>query len=95
MGEAGIDAMLLQLADLHDDTHEFVADRSRMGRLARELRIPTAGCISFDDYQEVVNPPTIVSGSDLMINELGLQPGPEVGHLSARDCGSSSRRRNQ
>ncbi|MCE9646354.1 MAG: HD domain-containing protein [Chloroflexi bacterium] len=77
VGEAGVDLVLLALADvratrvhaLSMDTWKTYLDVAR---------------ILLENYwerpEEVVAPPRLLDGNDLM-NELGLQPGPDVGRL--------------
>lgn len=76
-GEAGVDLLLLGLADLrgvrgHTLTQESWSDALDVARVFLENY--------WEKPEEAVAPPRLVSGDDLMA-ELGLLPGPIVGEL--------------
>lgn len=76
-GLSGVDIVLLSLADMlatYGDT---------LSQEAWERELATARALLegwFDQSARVVQPPRLLSGTDLM-NELNLVPGPEVGRL--------------
>jgi poly(A) polymerase len=77
VGEAGVDVLLLALAD-HIATYGPDVQRERWGR-----RIKAAGKLLAEYWArlaENVAPPPLVSGHDLM-SELGLPPGKRIGEL--------------
>jgi len=77
VGEAGVDVLLLALAD-HIATHGPDVQSERWGR-----RIEATGELLAEYWArlaEDVAPPPLVSGHDLM-SELGLRPGKRVGEL--------------
>jgi poly(A) polymerase len=76
-GDAGIDILLLALAD-HLATYAFEVEESGwsgvvdlVARMMGEYWEPNAG---------VANPPTLINGRDLL-RDLDLQPGPQIGRL--------------
>jgi poly(A) polymerase len=76
-GEAGIDLILLALADTratfdHTLTQEHWAATLDVCRTLLEAW--------FEKADEIVKPPSLLNGDDL-INELKLKPGPEIGKL--------------
>jgi putative nucleotidyltransferase with HDIG domain len=76
-GEAGVDVLLLALAD-HIATHGSDVDPDRWGR-----RIQATGELLAEYWARLakeVAPAPLVSGSDLM-SELGLSPGKRIGEL--------------
>jgi tRNA nucleotidyltransferase/poly(A) polymerase len=76
-GEAGVDVLLLSLAD-HLATHGPDLDPDRW---ARRLELSRA---MLDEYfhrrEETVSPPALITGRDVM-RESGLKSGPEVGRV--------------
>ena len=77
VGEAGVDVLLLALAD-HIATHGPDVQTERWGK-----RIRTTGELLAEYWArlaENVAPPLLVSGHDLM-SELGLPPGKRIGEL--------------
>ena len=77
VGEAGVDVLLLALAD-HIATHGPDVQTERWGR-----RIRTTGELLAEYWArlaENVAPPLLVSGHDLM-SDLGLPPGKRIGEL--------------
>ncbi len=77
VGAAGVDVLLLSLAD-HLATHGPRLDPERW---ARRLELSRA---MLDEYfhrrGETVSPPPLIAGRDVL-HELGLEPGPEVGRV--------------
>ena len=76
-GEAGIDVVLLSLADCLGRGGEALDPAAWEGVL--DVAAVFLGDY-FDRYLEVVSPPKVVDGRDLMA-AFGLSPGPQVGHL--------------
>jgi len=79
-GEAGIDIILLSLAD-HLATYAGPGEMSvwsRMLALAEELFRHY-----YDRQQDTISPPLLLNGHELM-DLLGLEPGPEIGRLLAQ-----------
>ncbi len=76
-GEAGVDVVLLALADSAAKARMDPAREAAFGEVVR--RLFTAW---FDEREKQVAPTPLVSGSELM-PALGLAPGPEVGRLLA------------
>ena len=79
-GAAGLDVTLLALAD-HLGTHGHALDPTEWQRVLGAAAVLLEGY--FQRRQEVVSPPKLVSGRDLMA-EFGLSPGPRVGELLER-----------
>jgi len=76
-GEAGVDTLLLYLAD-HLATWGPHLRASRWGR-----RVEFVASLLEDYYlrrREVISPPKLLDGRDLM-RELGLEEGPQIGQL--------------
>ena len=76
-GEAGIDLILLAMADTratydHSMTQEHWAATLDVCRALLEAW--------FEKADEIIRPPQLLNGDDL-INELKLKPGPEIGKL--------------
>jgi len=74
---AGVDVVLLSLAD-HLATWGPDLKERRWGR-----RLDVAQTLLahwFERHEETVAPPPLITGDDLM-DELGLEPGPEIGRL--------------
>jgi putative nucleotidyltransferase with HDIG domain len=76
-GEAGVDVVLLGLADLRGVRGPTLTQESWTAAL-------DVARILLENYwekrEEIIAPPRIVDGNDLM-RELNLQPGPRVGEL--------------
>jgi tRNA nucleotidyltransferase/poly(A) polymerase len=73
----GVDVVLLSLAD-HLATWGLNLQEERW---ARRLEVAeTLLTHWFDRYEETVEPPPLLTGSELMV-ELGLEPGPRIGRL--------------
>ncbi len=76
-GEAGVDVLLLSLAD-HLATYGPDLDPDRW---ARRLELTRAMLDEyFHRHEETVSPPTLITGHDVM-DLLGLKPGPQVGKV--------------
>ncbi|PJF28368.1 MAG: hypothetical protein CUN53_00590 [Phototrophicales bacterium] len=77
LGRAGIDVVILALAD-HLGKAGVMLDQDRwLMLLERTQRVLEA---FFDSHDSVVEPPALISGTTLM-QQLGLKPGPRVGML--------------
>jgi poly(A) polymerase len=76
-GEAGVDLILLALADVRGTQANTITQDTWVAYL-------DLARILLENYwerpEEVVSPPHLVDGHDLM-NELGLKPGPSLGQL--------------
>lgn len=76
-GKAGVDLVLLGLADLRGTQGPNLAQETWTAALE-------VARILFENYwekpQEIVAPPRLLNGNELM-SELGLEPGPVVGQL--------------
>lgn len=74
---AGVDVLLHSLGD-------NFAIRYRANAVAQWRRVcDTVGLLLrsyYEEYDEVVEPPPLITGDDLM-DRLGLQPGPQIGRL--------------
>jgi poly(A) polymerase len=77
VGEAGIDICLLTLADLWA-TYENALPEKTWAACLDIVRIFLEAW--WEKRSEIISPPTLVNGSDLM-RELALEPGPELGRL--------------
>jgi hypothetical protein len=77
-GETGIDGILLALARYLAD-HPFQVDPETWGALLEEMAAPLLTAY-FRNYNQVIAPPPLVDGNDL-IEELNLQAGPKLGTL--------------
>ena len=93
-GSAGIDVVLLSLA-----AHLAACEpRFRQERWHSRLEVgQTLLMHYFERFHETIAPPRVVTGHDLM-SELGIEPGPEIGHLvegirEAQAAGEVSTRR--
>lgn len=75
-GEAGVEVTLLALADELATHGPAMSSR----RWLRALEVASALLKAFLGRSEVVTPPPLVNGRDLM-GALGIAPGPEVGRL--------------
>ncbi len=76
-GTAGLDVILLALAD-HLGTYAGTGPQEKWERL---LQVTTSLLRAyFEQREEVVAPPVLVNGRDLM-QTLNIPPGPEVGRL--------------
>ena len=79
-GEAGVDVALLSLAD-HLGIYGDALEPAAWQRVLEVAAVLLEGY--FRQRREVVSPPKLVSGRDL-IAEFGLSPGPRVGELLER-----------
>jgi tRNA nucleotidyltransferase/poly(A) polymerase len=79
-GAAGVDVILLALAD-HLGTHGDALEPRGWGRALDAAAVLLEGY--FSRHQEVISPPKLVGGRDLIV-EFGLSPGPRVGELLER-----------
>lgn len=77
-GEAGIDGVLLALAEYLASRWPTVEPES-WGSLLEEMAAPMFEAI-FRRHQQVITPPPLLSGTDL-IEQLGLQPGLQIGQI--------------
>jgi putative nucleotidyltransferase with HDIG domain len=76
-GCGGVDVVLLSLAD-HLATY---GPNLQEGRWTRRLEVAeTLLTHCFEHYEKTVDPPPLLTGSDLL-NELEMSPGPRVGRL--------------
>jgi poly(A) polymerase len=76
-GEAGIDACLLALAD-YLGTYGAQIQQDNWLKLVERVQILLEAY--FDKRDQLIFPPTLVDGNQL-ISKLGLRPGPAVGQL--------------
>lgn len=76
-GSAGVDICLLSLADQLGKRGPNL-DEAELTRTLDTLR--TLLEAYYEHPEEIVSPPVLLNGNDLM-NELGLQPGPKVGEI--------------
>lgn len=78
-GVAGIDVCLLSLAD----TMATYGPGLPSDQWSQQVEVVRSLFDSWwEDQDQIINPPALVNGDDL-INELGLKPGPLIGHLLA------------
>ncbi len=77
-GETGIDGVLLALAQ-YQAAHLLSLDPEEWGALLEEMASPLLAAY-FRSYNQIVAPPPLVDGNDL-IEHLNLKPGPEIGPL--------------
>ncbi len=76
-GEAGVDTLLLYLAD-HLATW---GPNLRMARWRRRVEFVASMLADYyERHQKVISPPKLVNGHDLM-DEFGLEEGPRIGEL--------------
>ena len=75
-GETGIDGVLLALAE-YRAARPFELDPEAWGDLLEEMASPLLAAY-FRSYNQIVAPPPLVDGTDL-IEHLNLTPGPEIG----------------
>lgn len=80
LGEAGIDVILLNLADYLGMVGANVNQDRWLLAIENAQRLLGA---YFDDYSRYVEPPVLINGSELM-RQLGLKPGPVIGELLER-----------
>ncbi len=80
-GEAGIGGTLVMLAG-YLAAHPPYPDPQAWGALLDEVAAPLLDAF-FRRHQQVVAPPPLLDGNDL-VGELGLKPGPPVGQLLVR-----------
>jgi AcrR family transcriptional regulator len=77
LGDVGVDVVVLNLADHLATWGPHLRDE----RWARRLEVAhTLLCHYFERYDEIVAPPPLLTGRDLMA-ELGLSAGPDLGKL--------------
>lgn len=76
-GPIGVDIAVLTLADNAAKSGRREEETVMLARVVRRLLAAW-----FDEHAQVVAPPALVSGHDLMA-EMGLGPGPDVGRLLA------------
>jgi tRNA nucleotidyltransferase/poly(A) polymerase len=76
-GKAGVDLVLLGLADLRG-THGPALTQETWSAALDVARILLENY--WENPHETVSPPRLLNGNELM-SELGLEPGPVVGHL--------------
>lgn len=77
LGRAGIDVVILALADHLGRAGVMLDQDGWLALLERSQRVLEA---FFDAHDSVVEPPTLISGTELM-QQLGLKPGRQVGML--------------
>jgi tRNA nucleotidyltransferase/poly(A) polymerase len=77
-GKAGIDGLLLALAEYLAD-HRPTPDPQKWGKLLETIAAPLLEAY-FERYQQVIDPPPLLSGNDLQ-QELSLEPGPRLGQI--------------
>lgn len=77
LGRAGIDVVILALADHLGKAGVMLDQDGWLALLERAQRVLEA---FFDAHDSVVEPPTLISGTELM-QQLGLKPGRQVGML--------------
>lgn len=75
-GEHGVDAATLALAIAGQETQASTHTDSWQRTVATTARLWHA---FYCEYEQVVNPPPLLSGHDLM--QLGMAPGPQMGEL--------------
>ena len=76
-GEAGVDVCLLTLADTLGKGGTEVDQEEWLARINAVVTLLEA---NFDRQNEVIKPPPLIGGDDVM-RELNLQPGPRVGEI--------------
>ncbi len=76
-GDAGVDTLLLCLAD-HLATARPDLRRARWRKLVESVASMLADY--YERHQKVISPPKLISGHDLM-DEFGLEEGPRIGEL--------------
>jgi hypothetical protein len=77
LGEAGVDIVLLSLADFLGKHHPPPPQAAWAGRLGTGRTLLEA---YFERASQVVHPPALIDGERLM-SQLGIGPGPLVGRL--------------
>jgi tRNA nucleotidyltransferase/poly(A) polymerase len=77
-GETGIDGVLLALAQ-YRAARPFELDPEAWGDLLEEMASPLLDAY-FRSYNQIVAPPPLVDGNDL-IEQLNMERGPEIGPL--------------
>ncbi len=78
VGETGVAGVLLMLAEVLA-AHRPLPDPLEWGRLLEEVAAPLLDAF-FRRHQQVVAPPPLVNGDDL-VRALGISPGPQIGYL--------------
>jgi tRNA nucleotidyltransferase/poly(A) polymerase len=76
-GGAGIDVLLLSLAD-HLDLVQYGADVDQWERICDAVGVLLQSY--YERYEEIIEPVPLLSGRDL-VEGLGMEPGPEVGRV--------------
>jgi hypothetical protein len=76
-GEAGVDLVLLALADMRA-TYDHTLTQERWTACLDVCRILLEAY--YEKTEEIVRPPQILTGNDL-IKEFNMKPGPEIGKL--------------
>lgn len=76
-GEAGVDVCLLSLADTLGKGGTEMDQEDWLTRINAVVTLLEA---NFDQQNEVIKPPPLISGDDVM-RELNLPPGPRVGEI--------------
>ena len=76
-GNAGVDVCLLSLADTLGKGGVEVDQEDWLARINAVVTLLEA---NFDQQSEVIKPPPLISGDDVM-RELNLQPSPRVGQI--------------
>lgn len=76
-GESGVDVCLLSLADTLGKGGVEVDQEDWLARINAVVTLLEA---NFDRQSEVIKPPPLISGDDVM-RELNLQPSPRVGQI--------------
>jgi tRNA nucleotidyltransferase/poly(A) polymerase len=79
VGETGIGGLLLVLAEYLAKQRTFATAPEEWGHLLELVAAPLLEAF-FRRHQQVVAPPPLLTGNDL-VNELGLEPGPIIGQL--------------
>lgn len=78
VGETGIAGVLLMMAEVLA-AHRPLPDPLEWGRLLEEVAAPLLDAF-FRRHQQIVAPPLLVDGDDL-VRALGVSPGPRIGYL--------------
>ncbi len=80
-GETGIAGVLLMLAESLA-ANPLATEPTQWGSLLEEVAAPLLDAF-FRRHQQIVAPPALITGDDLM-HSLGLKPGPHIGYLLER-----------
>lgn len=81
VGEEGVDGVLLTLAE-YLAAHWPVVEPERWGDLLEEVASPLIAAY-FRRHQQVVAPPPLLTGKELM-GKLDVKPGPQIGDILER-----------